>query len=287
MKHLQKKADLLRKQGLGLIGLGGLGTAAEASILVATGASIHGDQSGLPDTEGFLAMDASGLNYAAFGDGVKLWGSSGQATKVDFYSHDNWSGQPVYFEGMSLNWSGTVEGIFVGDQWEYDEVLGEDVLFPGDHLALDYEFTVNQSGGIQFDYLFMLHIGEESNPAAAWWTGNGATVLNPVDGGSGMVEAPAQTSAEVSGSVRFDPFSWSNEPETFDHYWKLSLVVRPWNVGDWEPGDNLEVIVPGNSIDVGINTVPVPEPATVGLGIGLMAFAAVAVHKLRNANRPH
>jgi hypothetical protein len=285
MNTLQLRARQLRKEVLGLVGLGACSTA-DAAILVATGAGIHADASGIPDTDGFLGMSEADLKFTAFGDGVKLWGTSGPATKVDFFSHEGFYG-PVYFGGMSLNWSGTLEGNFVGDQWIYDAEEDGDVFFPGDHLVLDYEFTVNQSSGIQFSYEFHLHAGMDGTATTAFWTANHATWIDKASGGNGSVEAPDQTTALVSGSVRFSPFTWSSEPVNFDQQWKLSLVVQPWGVSDWEAGDSIEVIVPGHSIDVGINVVPVPEPSAAILGIGLFALLAVACRRLRKGVTLH
>lgn len=279
------RAKALHKGALGLSALASVPL--HGASLVVQGGAVRGDLSGIPDYEGFLPPADGEMQFAPLAGGVKLWGATGEANLNSFLTgQTNWSGQPIYFEGVSMGWWGTLDGTFVGDRWEYDEAAEEDIFIAGDHMTLAYEFSVQQSTGINFSYEFLLHVGQGGDPSQAYWTSNHATGIFRAEGGEGWgIELPDLNETSVSGVVRFEAFSWDMEPTLFSGSWKLSLVVRPQNLWEWDSSDSLAVVVPGNSIDMGVNVVPIPEPATFALIGGGAALLGAFLLRWRRVRR--
>lgn len=180
--------------------------------------------------------------------------------------------------GVAFVWGGKVTGNLVdGDQ-----------LKAAYEFSIDWRHTALPTG---YDYAsvnWTLHMGfanmaytDGVTPQALRGNARGYT---EVSGYLGTEETGLHTFAGEL-SAYHQAYSWEENP---DWYWyvlleaHLSEAGERWtSPGDPAPasmnGDFLRVVVPGNSIDVGINAVPVPEAqswamALAGLGVaGLLA----------------
>ncbi|MFZ5527612.1 MAG: PEP-CTERM sorting domain-containing protein [Pseudomonadota bacterium] len=94
-------------------------------------------------------------------------------------------------------------------------------------------------------------------------------------------------------SAQHYAYEWEENP---DWYWFVVLEahlseagVRSTSPGDPAPanmnGDFLRVVVPSNSIDVGVNAVPVPEAQSWAMALAGLGVAGLVASRRRRAQR--
>gem|GEM_PF-5224927 len=218
--------------------------------------------SGQPEYAGSYGTEISSSAIAG-GAGIKLWGDSGVRTRDSFsYMGEDWEGPEVrYRDGLTFAWKGTFTGTLTGPGY----VEGE--WQDGDRLAVNYDFRVERTylgSGIEWEIRFVFD-GYDHVTTSGSLSGD---------------EAVFQVTGTALGS---SPLTWNDTPTLFeDTSWAFYLMVKPSASAleyNWGVEDTLRVVVPGNSIDFGINSVPsaIPEPSTWALILGAGAFGVVVI----------
>jgi MYXO-CTERM domain-containing protein len=180
--------------------------------------------------------------------------------------------------GIGFVWGGHVTGEFA----------------PGDQLKAAYEFMVDWTHtptGAGYDYAgvyWSFKLGFSSTPHVPERYQSGPASRGSSNETYGSFSEPGVY--QVEGLLS----SYDAPDYTSDSgwYWFAQLTfelqesgVRWTNYGDPAPasinGDYLRVVVPTNSIDVGVNAVPVPEPESWGLALAGLAVAGALVRRQR------
>lgn len=212
----------------------------------------------------FPTGDSGSITGEAFGDGLKLYGSADIGDRSLYESFINPSEDPDaidagYVTGIAFNWIGS-----------FNNTAN---LETGDKLALDYEFGISFTDAGQ----------SESSVSYNFFTG-----FYRLDDGYGLFDGQWEGQGFLSsaGDHDIEGTAESGEIDAF-----LLEEIQNGNVGffvslivNWEDyddsGDRLSVVIPQNSIDIGVNTAPtaveVPEPSVPLLfGSAILGMAAL------------
>ena len=209
-----------------------------------------------------------------FGDGLKLFGSAdiGDRSLYQSFQNSNPEGQNAgYVTGIAFNWIGS-----------FSKASGIQV---GDKLALDYEFSIDYSDNKTFD-------SQGDAPTSVSY--NFFTGFYDLHSGYGLYDGQWQYSQTLNAAGHYDLFGTAEsgliDEDLLDQIQAGEIGFFVSLIVDWRDydasGDRLRVVIPDQSIDIGINTAPtakiqnVPEPgALTVLALGLLGLVG---RRLRN-----
>ena len=201
----------------------------------------------------------------ALPDGFKLSGSSTMSdNRLGQIGTDPYANFGNEAHGLAFAWGGSVEG----------------PLQEGDKLVFDYDFSIDMSDNLNSgssSYYWDLHAG-------IFELCCGAPVLEPF----AFQQTYSYSASESVYSPGLMTFQGTAEGEEFyggfpgsEFGWQVWLTINWYDEDAYSSsasGDTLSVVIPQNSIDVGINAAPqaspVPVPAAVWLfssGLALLA----------------
>lgn len=240
-------------------------------------------------------LDESKASGSTLGMGFKL---SGQTEFHDSQLYNRlygscWDGvcdaSTLYYDrgdttGVAFVWGGKVTG----------------TLVDGDQLKAAYEFTLDWTHtvptGLGYDYAsvnwaltmgFANASGVEGSVGIRDILGN----RRGYNSTSGSLYDTGATTLTGELSAQHYAYEWEENPEW---YWFVMLEAHlneagpSWTgYGDPAPGsingDVLRVTVPQNSIDIGVNAVPVPEPESWAMGVAGLTVAGLLANRRRRA----
>lgn len=215
------------------------------------------DSGGFPGFFSSEASDDGNIVGEAFGDGLKLYGSASMSDTSLFTSHSNPDpdGESASFvSGIAFNWTGTFSN--------------PDDIAIGDQLALAYDFGID----------FTDNLSQETSVSYRFSTGFFNLATGPIfttiwDKQEILFSGKDDiTGSAESGNVDTDILDGIQDGQTG---WFVRLLVEWQDFSSFDDPidvdniDTLSVIIPNNSIDIGLNvaptgtTVPVPEPSSL------------------------